>query len=158
MFERFTDQARRAVVLAQEEARLLNHNYIGTEHLLLGLLSQETSAAAVVLAQVGVIADTVRAEVERIVGRGKGERSGYIPFTPHASKALELALRESMQLGDNHVGTAHLLLGLIRDDEDITDRVFEALGVDVSDLRQAVLAAMRDVRHTDETDGDPDER
>ncbi len=116
MFERFTDRARRVVVLGQEEARLLNHDYIGTEHLLLGLIHEGEGVAALALESLGMRLEAVRAQVEEIIGRGESEAasSGHIPFTPRAKKVLELSLRESQQLGHNYIGTEHILLGLIR--------------------------------------------
>ena len=113
MFERFTDESRRAVVLAQEEARRLNHNYIGTEHLLAGLRREERGAAARALESAGITLDAVRAEIEALVGRGQQAPSGHIPFTPRAKKCLELSLREALKLGHHHIGTGHLLLALI---------------------------------------------
>src|ERR1035438_636575 len=117
MFERFTDRARRVVVLAQEEARMLNHNYIGTEHLLLGLIHEGEGVAAKVLESMGISLEAVRQQVEEIVGRGKDAPSGHIPFTPRAKKVLELSLREAQILGHNYIGTEHILLGLIREGE-----------------------------------------
>src|SRR5881396_448564 len=113
MFERFTDRARRVVVLAQEEARMLNHNYIGTEHVLLGLIHEGEGVAAKALQSLNISLDAVRAQVEQIIGRGQSAPTGHIPFTPRAKKVLELSLRESMQLGHNYIGTEHILLGLI---------------------------------------------
>ena len=113
MFERFTDRARRVVVLAQEEARLLNHNYIGTEHLLLGLIYEGEGVAARVLESLDVSLADARAEVEEIIGHGGQSPSGHIPFTPRAKKVLEMALREALKLGHNYIGTEHILLGLI---------------------------------------------
>src|SRR6266498_1204319 len=114
MFERFTDRARRVVVLAQEEARLLNHNYIGTEHILLGLIHEGEGVAAKALESLGISLEAVRAQVEEIIGQGQQAPSGHIPFTPRAKKVLELSLREALQLGHNYIGTEHILLGLIR--------------------------------------------
>ena len=158
VFERFTEQARHVVVYAQEESRLLNHDYIGSEHLLLGLLHQEESTAGTTLGRFGVTLQVARTQVERLVGRGGLVPSGHIPFTPQAKKVLERSLRESLQLGDNQIGPEHLLLGLIREGDDVVVQVFERFGVDVIELRQAVIHAMRDLRDTDEADGDPDER
>src|SRR5918996_1932747 len=115
MFERFTDRARRVVVLAQEEARMLNHNYIGTEHILLGLLHEGHGVAANALESLGVPLDGVRKEVEEIIGRGETAASGHIPFTPRAKKVLELSLREALELGHNYIATEHILLGLVRE-------------------------------------------
>src|SRR3954467_5390074 len=119
MFERFTERARQVVVLAQEEARSLRHNYIGTEHLLLGLLREEEGLAARVLESFDVTIEEVRAQVARIVGQGDDVATGQIPFTPRAKKSLDLALREALALGHNHIGTEHLLLGLVRLDEGV---------------------------------------
>src|SRR4051794_7350331 len=115
MFERFTERARQVVVLAQDEARELRHNYIGTEHLLLGLLREEDGLAARVLATVDITIEEVRTQVARIVGQGDEVSAGQIPFTPRAKKVLELALREGLTLGHNFIGTEHLLLGLVRE-------------------------------------------
>jgi ATP-dependent Clp protease ATP-binding subunit ClpC len=143
MFERFTDRARRVVVLAQEEARVLNHNYIGTEHLLLGLIHEGDGIAARALASFGVDLEKARAQVEQIIGRGQHATSGHIPFTPRAKKVLELSLREALQLGDNHIGTEHILLALLREGEGVAAQVLIRLGAElkrvrreVSDLRQ----------------------
>ena len=114
MFERFTDRARRVVVLAQEEARIINHNYIGTEHLLLGLIHEGEGVAAKAMERLGVSIDVVRERVVQIIGQGGAAPTGHIPFTPRAKKVLELSLREALQLGHNYIGTEHLLLGLIR--------------------------------------------
>ena len=114
MFERFTDRARRVVVLAQEEARMLNHNYIGTEHILLGLIHEGEGVAAKALESLGISLEGVRSQVEEIIGQGQQAPSGHIPFTPRAKKVLELSLREALQLGHNYIGTEHILLGLIR--------------------------------------------
>ena len=115
MFERFTDRARRVVVLAQEEARMLNHNYIGTEHILLGLIHEGEGVAAKALESLGISLEAVRQQVEEIIGQGQQAPSGHIPFTPRAKKVLELSLREALQLGHNYIGTEHILLGLIRE-------------------------------------------
>src|SRR5712692_7385061 len=117
MFERFTERARQVVVLAQEEARTLKHNYIGTEHILLGLLREEEGLAARVLESLDITVERVRAQVVRIVGSGEEVTSGQIPFTPRAKKVLELALREALSLGHNSAGTEHILLGLVRENE-----------------------------------------
>ncbi len=127
MFERFTDQARNVVVLAQEEARVLDHNYIGTEHILLGLIRESKGLAARALASSGIGLEPARQAVEAIVGRGQQSPSGHIPFTPRAKKVLELSLREALQLGRNYIGTEHILLGLIREGEGVRPR--EAVGV-----------------------------
>ena len=139
MFERFTGQSRRAVVLAQEEARLLSHNYIGTEHLLLGLLRENESMAAQVLGEMGVSLDAVRAQVVEIVGTRATAPSGRIPFTPPAKKVLELSLREALQLGTDYIGTEHLLLGLIREGEGVGAQILVRLGQDLDSVRQAVI-------------------
>ena len=118
MFERFTDRARRVVVLAQEEARMLNHNYIGTEHILLGLIHEGEGVAAKALESLGISLEAVRQQVEEMIGQGQQAPSGHIPFTPRAKKVLELSLREALQLGHNYIGTEHILLGLIRDCSD----------------------------------------
>src|SRR3989475_3445220 len=139
LFERFTDRARRVVVLAQEEARLLNHNYIGTEHILLGLIHEGEGVAAKALESLGVRLEAVRAEVEEIIGRGGLPVSGHITFTPRAKKVLELSLRESMQLGHNYNGTEHILLGLIREGEGVAAQVLVKLGADLARVRQQVI-------------------
>ncbi len=139
MFERFTDRARRVVVLAQEEARLLNHNYIGTEHLLLGMVHEGEGVAAEALEQVGVSLASVRAEVEKIIGRGDEHPGAHIPFTRRAKKVLELSLREALQLGHNYIGTEHILLGLIREGDGVAAQVLTKLGVDLTRARQQVL-------------------
>ena len=113
MFERFTDRARRVVVLAQEEARILDHNYIGTEHILLGLLQEGEGVAAKALESLGISLEAVRQQVEEIIGQGQQAPSGHIPFTPRAKKVLELSLREALQLGHNYIGTEHILLALL---------------------------------------------
>jgi ATP-dependent Clp protease ATP-binding subunit ClpA len=137
VFERFTDRARRVVVLAQEEARLLNHNYIGTEHLLLGLLHQGVAAKA--LQALGISLEAVRAEVEAIIGQGQWAPTGHIPFTPRAKKVLELSLREAKQLRHNYIGTEHIMLGLIREGEGVAAQVLVKLGADLSRVRQQVI-------------------
>src|ERR687885_605145 len=119
MFERFTERARQVVVLAQEEARTLKHNYIGTEHILLGLLREEEGLAARVLESLDITVEEVRAQVARIVGQGDEVTTGQIPFTPRAKKVLELALREALSLGHNYIGTEHILLGLVRENENV---------------------------------------
>ena len=139
MFERFTDRARRVVVLAQEEARLLNHNYIGTEHILLGLIHEGEGVAAKALEQLGISLEAVRTQVEEIIGQGGSSPSGHIPFTPRAKKVLELSLREALQLGHNYIGTEHILLGLIREGEGVAAQVPVKLGADLSRVRQQVI-------------------
>jgi ATP-dependent Clp protease ATP-binding subunit ClpC len=142
MFERFTDRARRVVVLSQEEARRLNHNYIGTEHVLLGLLQEEEGIAARVLSSLGVSLDETRDAVEEIIGHGTGSPADHIPFTPRAKKVLELSLREALQLGHNYIGTEHLLLGLLREGEGVAAQVLVRLGAELSQLRSAVIHAL----------------
>ena len=139
MFERFTDRARRVVVLAQEEARMLNHNYIGTEHILLGLSHEGEGVAAKALQSLGIALEGVRAQVEEIIGQGQLAPSGHIPFTPRAKKVLELSLREALQLGHNYIGTEHILLGLIREGEGVAAQVLVKLGADLNRVRQQVL-------------------
>ncbi|HEV7721031.1 MAG TPA: Clp protease N-terminal domain-containing protein, partial [Iamia sp.] len=139
MFERFTDRARRVVVLAQEEARLLNHNYIGTEHILLGLIHEGEGVAAKALESLGISLEAVRKQVEEIIGQGTQSPSGHIPFTPRAKKVLELSLREALQLGHNYIGTEHILLGLIREGEGVAAQVLVKLGADLSRVRQQVI-------------------
>ncbi len=139
MFERFTDRARRVVVLAQEEARLLNHNYIGTEHILLGLIHEGEGVAAKALEQLGISLEAVRTQVEEIIGQGGSSPSGHIPFTPRAKKVLELSLREALQLGHNYIGTEHILLGLIREGEGVAAQVLVKLGAELSRVRQQVI-------------------
>jgi ATP-dependent Clp protease ATP-binding subunit ClpA len=139
MFERFTDQARRVVVLAQEEARHLNHNYIGTEHLLLGLLREGEGVAAKALASLGISLEAGRIQVEEIVGQGLRAPTGHIPFTPRAKKVLELSLREALQLGHNYMGTEHILLGVIREGEGVAAQVLAAVGADDARVREQVV-------------------
>ena len=139
MFERFTDRARRVVVLAQEEARMLNHNYIGTEHILLGLIHEGEGVAAKGLEALGISLEGVRAQVEEIIGQGQQAPSGHIPFTPRAKKVLELSLREALQLGHNYIGTEHILLGLIREGEGVAAQVLVKLGADLNRVRQQVI-------------------
>ncbi len=139
MFERFTDRARRVVVLAQEEARLLNHSYIGTEHILLGLIHEGEGVAAKAMESLGISLEAVRSQVEEIIGQGGSSPSGHIPFTPRAKKVLELSLREALQLGHNYIGTEHILLGLIREGEGVAAQVLVKLGADLSRVRQQVI-------------------
>ena len=143
MFERFTDRARRVVVLAQEEARLLDHNYIGTEHILLGLLREGEGVAAEALESLGVDLKLAREQVEKIIGRGKKQPSGHIPFTPRAKKVLELSLREALHLGDNYIGTEHILLGLLREGDGVAAQVLKRLGADLNRVRQQVIRLHR---------------
>ncbi len=139
MFERFTDRARRVVVLAQEEARMLNHNYIGTEHILLGLIHEGEGVAAKALESLNISLDAVRQQVEEMIGQGQQAPSGHIPFTPRAKKVLELSLREALQLGHNYIGTEHILLGLIREGEGVAAQVLVKLGADLNKVRQQVI-------------------
>ncbi|HEX7355566.1 MAG TPA: ATP-dependent Clp protease ATP-binding subunit [Mycobacteriales bacterium] len=139
MFERFTDRARRVVVLAQEEARMLNHNYIGTEHILLGLIHEGEGVAAKALESLGISLEAVRSQVEEIIGQGQQAPAGHIPFTPRAKKVLELSLREALQLGHNYIGTEHILLGLIREGEGVAAQVLVKLGADLNRVRQQVI-------------------
>src|SRR5215203_3772904 len=139
MFERFTDRARRVVVLAQEEARMLNHNYIGTEHILLGLIHEGEGVAAKALESMNISLEAVRQQVEEIIGHGQAAPTGHIPFTPRAKKVLELSLREALQLGHNYIGTEHILLGLIREGEGVAAQVLQKLGADLNRVRQTVI-------------------
>jgi len=142
MFERFTNRARQVVVRSQEEARRLRHNYIGTEHLLLGLLAESGGAAADGLKKLGVTLDAARLEVEKIIGLGEQGKvsSGHIPFTPRTKKVLELSLREALQLGNNYIGTQHLLLGLLREGEGVGVQILVRRGVDLQALRATVIS------------------
>jgi Clp amino terminal domain, pathogenicity island component len=142
MFERFTDRARRVVVLAQEEAGGLKHNYIGTEHLLLGLIRERDGVAAAALESLGISLEAVRAEVEAIIGQGQSAPTAHIPFTPRAKKVLELSLREALQLGHNYIGTEHILLGLIREGDGVAAQVLVKLGGDLSRVRQQVIQVL----------------
>ncbi|APT91898.1 NDP-hexose 4-ketoreductase [Corynebacterium phocae] len=139
MFERFTDRARRVIVLAQEEARLLNHNYIGTEHILLGLIHEGEGVAAKALESMGISLEDVRREVEEIIGQGTQPTTGHIPFTPRAKKVLELSLREGLQMGHKYIGTEFLLLGLIREGDGVAAQVLTKLGADLPRVRQQVI-------------------
>jgi FolB domain-containing protein len=139
MSERFTERACKVVVLAQEEARHFNHNYIGTEHLLLGLLREDEGVAARALGSLNVTLDEVREQVESIVGYGEEGTGGQAPFTPRSKKVLELALREALQLGHNYIGTEHILLGLVRESEGVAARVLSNLGVDPDKVRREVV-------------------
>jgi ATP-dependent Clp protease ATP-binding subunit ClpC len=139
MFERFTDRARRVVVLAQEEARMLNHNYIGTEHILLGLIHEGEGVAAKALESMSISLQAVRDQVQDIIGKGQTAPAGHIPFTPRAKKVLELSLREALQLGHNYIGTEHILLGLIREGEGVAAQVLQKLGADLNRVRQQVI-------------------
>ncbi len=139
MFERFTDRARRVIVLAQEEARMLNHNYIGTEHILLGLIHEGEGVAAKALESMGISLEDVRREVEEIIGQGSQPHTGHIPFTPRAKKVLELSLREGLQMGHKYIGTEFLLLGLIREGDGVAAQVLTKLGADLPRVRQQVI-------------------
>jgi ATP-dependent Clp protease ATP-binding subunit ClpC len=143
MFERFTDRSRRVVVLAQEEARMLDHNYIGTEHILLGLIREGDGHAARALESLGISLDAVRQQVEALIGRGQQAPSGPVPFTPRAKKVLELSLRESLQLGHNYIGTEHILFGLIREGDGVAAQVLVTLGADLTRVRQQVIQLLR---------------
>ena len=144
MFERFTDRARRVMVLAQEDARMLNHDYIGTEHILLGLIQEGDGVAAHALESLGITQEEVRQQVEGIIGRGqKAPRGGHIPFTPQAKKALQLSLREAMHLGHSYIGSEHILLGVIREGEGPAAQVLVRLGADRNRVRQQVIQLLR---------------
>ena len=152
MFERFTGRARHVVVLAQEEARLLNHNYIGTEHVLLGLLGEPESIAGTVLESFGITRDGVRVEVEEKIGRGKSQPAGHIPFTPRAKKTLELSLREALAIKHNYIGTEHILLGVIREGEGVGAQILRG-HADLLELRAAVLSAVSAVYPSEADEG-----
>jgi hypothetical protein len=142
MFERFTERARQVVVLAQDEARGLKHNYIGTEHLLLGLLREEEGLAARVLESLDVTVEEVRAQVARIVGQGDEATTGQIPFTPRAKKVLDLSLREAKSLGHNYIGTEHILLGLVRENEGVAARILLDFDADAVTVREQILGML----------------
>ena len=144
MFERFTDRARRVVVAAQEEARMLGHNHIGSEHLLLGLLHEQDGAAARVLTAAGITAEAARAQVEEFAGPGSKSPAGHIPFTQRARKVLELSLREALERNSRHIGTEHILLALMRNTDDVGAQILERLGGSLPALRQQVLDAARE--------------
>ncbi len=139
VFERFTERARQVVVLAQDESRRLGHPYIGTEHILLGLLREEEGIAARVLEQLDITVEEVRAQVARIVGQGDEVTTGQIPFTPRAKKVLELALREAVSLGHNYIGTEHILLGLVRENEGVAARILLDFDADAEKIRNEIL-------------------
>jgi ATP-dependent Clp protease ATP-binding subunit ClpC len=141
VFERFTERARQVVVLAQDEARALRHNYIGTEHILLGLLREEEGIAAAALDSLDVTVEDVRAQVKQVVGQGDELVAGQIPFTPRAKKLLELSLREALTVGDNYIGTEHVLLGLARENEGVAAQILRGLDADAEKIRNAVLEA-----------------
>jgi ATP-dependent Clp protease ATP-binding subunit ClpA len=151
MFERFSNRARRVVTLAQEEARMLNHNYIGTEHILLGLSREGEGVAAKALESLGISLEAVRQQVEETVGRGQQAPSGHIPFTPRAKKVLELSLREALQLGHDYIGTEHILLGLIREGDGVAAQVLVKLGADLNRVRQEVIQLL----HGYQGEGEP---
>lgn len=139
MFERYTDRARRVIVLAQEEARMLSHNFIGTEHLLLGLIHEGDGVAAQALTALDISLEAVRSQVEEIIGQGNETPAGHIPFTPRAKKVIELSLREALQLGHNYIGTEHVLLGLIREGEGVAAQVLVKLGAELTTVRRQVI-------------------
>ena len=147
MFGRFTDRARRVVVLAQEEARMLNHNYIGTEHILLGLIHEGEGVAAKALESLGISLEAVRQQVEEIIGQGQRAPSGHIPFTPRAKKVLEL----SFQFGQSYIGTEHILLGLIREGEGVAAQVLVKLGADLNRVRQQVIQLLHGYQGNERT-------
>jgi ATP-dependent Clp protease ATP-binding subunit ClpC len=142
VFERFTDRARRVVVLAQEEARMLNHSYIGTEHILLGLIHEGEGIAANALESVGISLVAVRQQVEEIIGQGQSAPTGHIPFTPRAKKVLEMSLREALELGHNYIGTEHILLGILREGEGVAAQVLMKSGAQLRSVREAVLTLL----------------
>jgi ATP-dependent Clp protease ATP-binding subunit ClpC len=142
-FERFTDRARRVLVLAQEEARLLNHSFIGTEHILLGLIAEGEGLAAQALAQLEVSRDEVRERIEETIGLSGSPSTGSPPFTPRAKKVMELSLREALQLGHNYIGTEHLLLGIVREGEGVAAQVLISLGADLPTVRQQVMLMLQ---------------
>jgi ATP-dependent Clp protease ATP-binding subunit ClpC len=139
VFERFTERARQVLVLAQDEARALKHNYIGTEHILLGLLREEEGLAARVLESLDITVEEVRAQVARMVGQGDEVTTGQIPFTPRAKKVLDLALREALSLGHNHMGPEHILLGLVRENDGVGGRILLDLGADADKVRDEII-------------------
>ena len=139
MFERFTERARQVVVLAQNEARALKHNYLGTEHILLGLLGEEEGLAARVLESLDITVEEVHAQIARVVGQGDEAVLGQIPFTPRAKKVLELSLAESLSLGHNYIGTEHLLLGVVRENDGVAARILYDLGADAEKIRTEVI-------------------
>jgi ATP-dependent Clp protease ATP-binding subunit ClpA len=143
LFERFTDSARRAVVHAREEARRLDHEHIGTEHLLLGLLHDDTEGSSQAFGNAGVRLDAARIQVEELTGRGGGQSEGEIPFTPRAKKVLELSLREALQLGHDYIGSEHIVLGLLREGEGVGLRALRRCGADPDDVRRQALTLLR---------------
>jgi ATP-dependent Clp protease ATP-binding subunit ClpC len=142
VFERFTDRARRVVVLAQEEARMLNHNYIGTEHILLGLIHEGEGVAARAMEALGISLEQVRKDIEELIGQGSSSAPSHIPFTPRAKKVLELALREALQLGHNYIGTEHILLGLVREGEGVGAQVLRNRGASLDAVRVEVVSLL----------------
>ncbi len=152
MFERFTERSRRVVVLAQEEARMLNHNHIGTEHILLGLIHEGDGVAARVIESLGVTLEAARAQVREMIGEGGTAPTGHIPFTPRAKKVLELSLREALVLKSDYIGTEHILLGLIREADGVGAQILERLGASAGSVRRRVgeLAA----KEPDTAEGD----
>ncbi len=150
MFERFTDRARRVVVLAQDEARGLKHNYIGTEHLLLGLISEGEGVAAKALETMEIKGEAVRASVIEIIGEGEKPVEGHIPFTPRAKRVFELSLREALQLGHNYIGTEHLLLGLLKEGEGVAAQVLTKQGADLAQVRQTVIQMLSGYQRGDD--------
>ncbi|RBQ20490.1 NDP-hexose 4-ketoreductase, partial [Spongiactinospora rosea] len=149
MFERFTDRARRVVVLAHEEARALNHNCIGTEHMLLGLIREGEGVAAKALDGLGLTHEVVRRQVEDMIGKGQSGPSGHVPFTPRAKKVLELSLREALQLGHSYIGTEHMLLGVIREGDGVAVQVLGRLGVDLGAVREQVIRLLHGLQGGD---------
>jgi ATP-dependent Clp protease ATP-binding subunit ClpC len=143
VYERFTDRARRAVVQAQEEARMLSHNYIDTEHILLGLIHERDGVAAQALESLGISLDLVRQQIEEIIGRGQQAPPEHIPFTPRSKKVLELSLREALQLNHDYIGTEHILLGLIREGDGVGAQVLVKLGADLNRVRQQVIQLLQ---------------
>ena len=158
VFERFSERARQVIVFAQDEARTLKHNYIGTEHLLLGMLREEEGLAARVLASLEITVEKARAGVARIVGQGDEVTIGQIPFTPRAKKVLELALSEALAFGDNHIGTEHILLGLVRVYDGIAARILRECGADPERVRTAVEGCLEEGRRRPGTDRPPQRR
>jgi ATP-dependent Clp protease ATP-binding subunit ClpC len=150
MFERFTDRAQRVVVLAQEEAKRLNHNHIGTEHILLGLIHEGEGVAAASLESLGISLEAVRQQVEGIIGQGRAAPTGSMPYTPRAKKVLELSLREALQLGHHHIGTEHILLGLIREGRGAAAQVLVRLGADLARVREQVIQMLEDAQGEEE--------
>jgi len=158
MFERFTDRARSVVVLAQEEARMLNHNYVGTEHILLGLVHEGEGVAAKSLESLGISLDAVRQQIKQIIGQGQDAPSGHIPLTPRAKKVLEMSLREAKQLGHSYIGTEHILLGLVREGEGVAAQVLVKLGADLGRVRQAVVQLLHGDQGFEPESGAPSRR